>query len=181
MANEIVKITNIQPSTVTDYYTVQYTTGSVYLNSPDSPIYLPYSSSYFNTTIGYGSTTIKVAPYGAGCTNSQSLSLPTANLSYSFSENGSVNGNLVIYAGDTLQFNSSTSGNFKLPESASIFFTLYNSGSISWPGGASMNVTASRDGVLFYSASTSVSGSILSGSFITANTSIYKIMATTKI
>lgn len=179
-ASQLVTVILIEPSTTTDSYSIEYTTGSVYFVATGSPAFLPYSGSSKVVVTEYGTTTIKMSPNNDICTNSVYVNVPVSYVTYSLNENGAVNGNLIVTAPIDRALNTNGTGSFTAPVSASIFFTLYNSGSSSWPVGASMNITASRDGVLFYSASTSNSGSFITGSFITATNSVYKIMATTK-
>ena len=179
------------------YYVVTYTTGSTYIPViSGSPAFLPNvgdsaivvvpntaTSSYLAFNLNNGTS---------GCaycdndvllvvTGSAPAPAPTtfAFISWSLSETLSptVNADLLITSSAVVLVSQFTdaSGSFNVTSSATVFFQGYNSGSQSWPTSSTLFVTASKDGVGFFSGSSSISGSIISGSFTALSGSTYLI------
>jgi hypothetical protein len=176
------------------YYNVTYTTNSVY--NPvltGTPAYLPevgdsvvvtipsQSFSYlaFNLNNGIGSScelcNNDVIFVITGSAPAQTFAYVSWSLNETLSP--TVNADLLITLNGVnivSQF-TDASGSFNATSSATIFFQGYNSGSQSWPSSSTLFVTASKDGVKFFSGSSSVSGSIISSSFTALSGSTYLI------
>jgi hypothetical protein len=159
-----------------------------------SPVYLPdvsssavvqipsqsYSFLQFNLNNGIGSCEL--------CDNNVTFlvtgSIVTSSfVSWSLSEYSAsgvyINTDLSIFVdgiGVVLAATSST-GNLIVTGSQAVTFSGLNSQPVTfpWPTGSTMFVTASKDSVIFFTGSTTASGSIVSSSFIAASGSTYSI------
>ena len=175
------------------YYNVTYTTASVF--NPvliGTPAYLPNVGNSVVVSIPSGSFSYLAFNLNNGiggcelCDNdvlfviTGSAPVQTfAYVSWSLSETLSptVNADLLITSSgvDIVSQFTDASGSFNATSSATIFFQGSNSGSQSWPTSSTLFVTASKDGVGFFSGSSSISGSIISSSFTALSGSTYLI------
>jgi hypothetical protein len=130
--------------------------------------------------IEYGSTQVKVAPLTPFCSNSLVTNLPTGSVTYSLNENASVGAALALSDGGVAKF-LDTTGTFSFIAPASASFTFTANGTGSWVANGKLTVSASKNGTLFFSGSTLVSGSGIGSSFVVDQNASYIIAAVTTV
>lgn len=180
--NQLATITLTQKSTYTDLYTISWATSSngTYYEASGSPLYLTSASQQEDVFIEYGSTQVKVAPFTPFCSNSLVTNLPTGSVTYSLNENASVGAALTLSDGGTNRFLDTTGTySFIAPVSASFIFIANGTGS--WAANGKLTVSASKNGTLFFSGSTLVSGSGVGGTFLVDTNASYIITAVTTV
>ena len=180
--NQLATITLTEKSTYTDLYTISWATSSngIYYEASGSPLYLVSASAQGDVFIEYGSTQVKVAPLTPFCSNSLVTNLPTGNVTYSLNENASVGAIFALSDGGTNKF-LDTTGTFSFiaPVSESFVFTAAGTGSCAANG--KLTVSASRNGTLFFSGSTLVSGSGISSTFLVDTNAYYLVSVVTTV